>query len=154
MTDDWKLKEYYLTNNTSYTPDCNHEMRTKESIDNHNKTADDMVECSWCQGTGFWTIPHYDVSKDIGVPTKITYIRDESKRCEFCKGTKLQKRDRKYYHNDDIYYSREDIEILRKKLIQDIIDYTSYLSTKGEDGTLECPKEEIIEIIKKRFGIK
>jgi hypothetical protein len=48
----------------------------------------------------------------------------------------------------------KDIEILKQKLIEDLINYDGFLSQKGdEDSTLECPKSEIIDLINKRFGV-
>jgi len=164
MTEDWKPKEYYLTNDTEYYPDCNHEMRTKESIDEHNAIADDMIECSHCQRTGFLTLPHYDVSKEMRVPTKITFTRDESKECPYCKGTKLQKRHRKYYHGNEAYYSKDDIETLRQKLIEDIkhnlkIEFPFDDNDKVWIGKIITElytgyEKAVIDAINKRFGIK
>jgi len=58
---------------------------------------------------------------------------------------------------DDLKYPivlLQDVEILKQKLIDDLINYDGFLSQKGDgDSTLECPKSEIIDLINKRFGI-
>ena len=48
----------------------------------------------------------------------------------------------------------QDVEILKQKLIEDIISYCGYNSMKGdEESTIECPKSEVIDMINKRFNI-
>jgi hypothetical protein len=50
--------------------------------------------------------------------------------------------------------SKKEVQrLLKKKLIEDLINYDGFLSQKGDgDSTLECPKSEIIDLINKRFG--
>jgi len=56
--------------------------------------------------------------------------------------------------NGIIYYSKEDVETLRQKLIEDIESNEDKWLTKGSvDLDVECI-EAIIRIINRRFGVE
>ena len=55
-------------------------------------------------------------------------------------------------HDDELYYAKEDIEILRNKLIEDILNYLK--EEYGYDKTKISHVSYVVkEIINKRFGV-
>ena len=154
--DEWSLKKYYLNDQDSYHPDCDHQMWTKEQIDKHNAEAEDQVKCSHCNGTGFYSRFRYEKLPKYG---KIWH-HDESKKCMWCEGKKTENKHyskrtwNEYCHG---WYSEEDIETLREKLINDISkDIEDYVGTYGliimNGYTWYNYRDHLIEIINKRFG--
>jgi hypothetical protein len=56
------------------------------------------------------------------------------------------------YEKIDIFYDESTINTLHRKLIEDIKDIDNY--TEHYNDWIECPKQDIIDLINERFGVE
>lgn len=89
--------------------------------------------------------------KEYWLTDKVNYVPD----CDhqICNQKQINKFKRQKEEEEGTYYIKEDINTLREKLIEDIVE-EFYGHYPWDDDTKEPIREEVTKIINKRFGVE